>query len=187
MNKEFFDEIKDYSAEDLKLIMEDQGALYSAEEMAAIRARLAQLKAEKRGKMQNIETAMLAHLPKTIVCPKCEGPNEFSAPACIYCGCRLPKEGYYAEARRAAERQIEGAVREEEADEYDEEPQTEEKGPSFTFHYVISFLIPLVGFILGAMLLSDRDEARCQAGKACILWAIAGMVTASVLWVLLFV
>lgn len=50
-----------------------------------------------------------------------------------------------------------------------------------SFRYVFSFLIPLVGYILGAILLSKSDEKEKKVGKTCILLGVASTILISVL------
>lgn len=51
----------------------------------------------------------------------------------------------------------------------------------YTFHRVISFVIPLVGFIVGAILLSSEDKKRCSCGKTCVLLGLASIVLSVIL------
>lgn len=43
---------------------------------------------------------------------------------------------------------------------------------SYGFQYFASFIVPLVGFILGAILLSKDDEEQKQVGKECIVLGV---------------
>ena len=52
---------------------------------------------------------------------------------------------------------------------------------SYTFQYVIGFLIPLVGFILGAILLSKDDEEEKSAGKTVIILGIISIVIGTII------
>ena len=59
------------------------------------------------------------------------------------------------------------------------EEETDNK--SYTFHYVISFLIPLVGFILGAILLSKDDEEEKTVGKTLIILGIISIFIGTII------
>ena len=132
------DEIEHYSIDELELISETQENLYSEEEMKEIRA-LLQEKINKEKARR--ETFIKERLPDIINCSKCDGPNEFANEVCKYCGSRLEKKAYYYAASIAYD-----------GIDSTEEPsnETEKKSP-FLFHYIISFLVPLVGFIIGGI------------------------------------
>ena len=49
-------------------------------------------------------------------------------------------------------------------------------GDSYTFHYVISFLIPLIGFIVGAVMLANDNAEKRSCGKTCIIIGIISMI-----------
>ena len=57
------------------------------------------------------------------------------------------------------------------------EPEASDKKPEafnnkYLFHYVISLIIPLVGFILGAIMLSKEDPEQRNCGKVCSILSI---------------
>lgn len=157
----FADEIKNYTIEELELIVLSQNDLYSEDEMNQLKALLEEkIKIEK----EEYEAKILARLPETINCEKCDAPNPSSNEVCEFCGCYLDKSMYYS-------------------DEYDDSDETEEiesEGKRYTFHYVISFLIPIVGFIFGAIMLASDDEKKSECGKGCIITGIISMVLVSV-------
>lgn len=134
----FYDEIKDYTPDDLEVIIATQKDLYTEEEMAQMQSLLKQKlevqQAEYRAKV-------IARLPNTILCPKCDGPNDFSNEECVFCSLKLDKTKYYQ-------------------DEYYDSLESDEDiefdgncGKSYAFHYIISLIVPLVGFIVGAIML----------------------------------
>ena len=165
---EFMKEIEQCSLDDLQLIYDTQKELYSYEEMEIIRQRIDELEKEK----QNAINAWIEqNLPKEISCPKCDGPNPFENSHCLFCGHALDKTMYYDPNFYAPK----------EEDEIDNET---ENGPSYTFQLVISFLIPLIGFILGAILLAKDDEDEKSVGKVCIILGIISMLLSFVLTVL---
>lgn len=144
-------ELLQYSIDDLNLILETQQDLYSSKELQIIKTEL------KR--KENIERQrILDRLPKEIICPKCEMASPFENDACIYCQYEFDKSKYF------------------EDEYYDIDYQNEENSQSHVFQYIVSFLIPLVGFILGACLLSKDDENDKSTGKTCIIIGIISML-----------
>ena len=169
------EEIKDCSLDDLELIEETQKDLYTEEEMKIISERLAELREEERREKAARKAAADAwiseHLPKEIKCPKCEGPNPFSNDHCEFCGYKLDKSEYYSmeyyENLRASH-----ALDDNQAAE--NVPMDSDK--SYGFQYFASFLVPLVGFILGAILMGKDDAGDRSAGKACVMLGVISMV-----------
>ena len=53
---------------------------------------------------------------------------------------------------------------------------------SYTFHYVVSFLIPFLGFILGANMLSSTDFKRQSVGKTCIILGVASVIISGIIF-----
>ena len=156
MNEDFLKEIKEYSIDELELIYETQKDLYTIEEMDMIRKQIELLqKKEKKAEKEKIEKM----LPKEIKCSKCEGPNSFKNDTCIFCGATLEKSKYYN------------------LDYYSNNEDIQEREvDSNTFRYVISFLIPLVGYILGAILLSKDNADEKSIGKSCIVLGIVSTI-----------
>ena len=166
-NKSFIDELKQYSADDLRLILNTQQNLYSSDELKLIETQL-----EKRIEQdkKDEEDFIQQHLPNEISCPKCDGVNPFENEKCCYCGHTFDKSKYY-NINYYRQEESETAA-EEETDKH-----------SYTFQYVISFLIPLVGFILGAILLSKDDEEEKSAGKTVIILGIVSIVIGTLITV----
>ena len=52
---------------------------------------------------------------------------------------------------------------------------------SYGFQYVFSFLIPLIGFILGAILLSKDNETERSVGKTCIVLGVISTIISAVI------
>ena len=158
----FADEIKNYTIEELELIVLSQNDLYSEDEMNQLKALLEEkIRIEK----EEYEAKILARMPETINCEKCEAPNPSSNEVCEFCGCYLDKSVYYSE----------------EYDDSDESEESEDEGKSYTFHYVISFLIPIVGLIIGAIMLTKDDEEQSSCGKTCIILSIVAVVISTVM------
>lgn len=162
MKKEdFIEEIKNCPLEELELIYETQKDLYTSEEMELI--------SEKINKIRKAEAERINEmLPSEINCPKCDGPNPFSNDVCEFCGHKIDKSKYYNP-------------------EYYEKLETDEDelegGSSYIFQYIISFLIPIIGYILGAILLSKDSEDEKSVGKTCI---ILGIVSAVISVIIVF-
>lgn len=159
INKDFIKEINYYSVDDLELIKETQQDLYTDEEMKIICTII-----EK--KRCALEKEQLMKLPIVIKCHKCDGPNPFQNEQCQFCGCKLDKQKYYDLNYRS------------ELDE-DVDEKIESSG-GYGFQYVVSFLIPLIGLILGAILLSKEDIDSCFHGKVCIVLGIVSMLISSI-------
>lgn len=164
-NKSFTDEIKQYSADDLRLILNTQQDLYSEEELKLIEQQLEnRIEQDKKDE----ENFIQQHLPNEITCPKCDGINSFENEKCCYCGHFFDKSKYFKKEYYLQD-ESETAAAEE----------TDRK--SYTFQYVIGFLIPLVGFILGAILLSKDDEEEKSAGKTVIILGIISIVIGTII------
>ncbi len=162
--KDFSKEIEKYSVDDLNLIIETQQELYSLEEMDLIKAILEKkiiLEAEER------EARIIDNLPETIICPKCDGPNSFNNDVCAFCGSKINKDIYYQEEYYKEDDYSDGY-----GNDYIEETQ----GNSYLFQYIISFIIPLVGFIMGAIMLTKEDGEKCACGKKCILVGVVSII-----------
>lgn len=157
-NEKFLEEIKDTTLEELEIIYETQKDLYSKEEMTIIKSKIDDF---KKKEIEEIEKL----LPKEIECPKCFGPNSFENNECSFCGAKLNKEKYY---------DLEYYKNDKENNEIEEET-------SYSFQYIISFLIPLIGFILGAILLSKEDIEERNVGKKCIIIAIVSMIISAII------
>ncbi len=153
--KEFIEEMLQYSIDDLELIRDTQKDLYSQNEMRCIEDRIAFLKKKE-------EEKEIDYLPDTIKCHKCDGPNDKTSENCVFCGEKLEK---FPTSHGA-------------------EYSYESSDDSNVFRYVISFLIPLVAFIMGAILLADRDYNRQCIGKTCLILGIISSILPVVLMII---
>ena len=166
----FKDEIEKYTDDEIDIIIETQKELYSEEEIS----QLMQLQNKrKKIKEEARQKEILNRLPKTIVCEKCGGPNSFSNENCEFCGYKLDKDKYYEDKYYE-----QNSNKTNELD--DVGSKEEDKGESYTFHYIISILIPLVGFILGAVMLGSDDSGKCSRGKVCIILGIVSAIVSGV-------
>lgn len=161
----FKDEIKDYTIDDLELIIETQKELYTKEEMGLLRRLLTQKKDEEIAKKNKF---IEERLPGIIKCQKCDGPNPFSNDVCKFCGVRLNKKKYYKAASVEYEEEMDPS-----SDNADTSNYT---GSSFLFQYIISFIIPIVGFIMGAIMMTGENEDRVSKGKICIVLGVVSVV-----------
>lgn len=159
------EEVKDCTVDELELILETQRELYSESEMKEIEEVLKEKEKEKAKKI-------IERLPKTIVCPKCDGPNRFDNDVCEFCGNELNKEIYYSDEYYSSS-----------IEEYSDKTNSSK---SYTFHYIISFLIPMVGFIVGGIMLSSDDNEKCSSGKRCILLGMFSIIFSAILSVVLW-
>lgn len=156
--EEFLNEIKEYSLDDLRLIYEGQKDLYSQEELKIIYDKITHLEEEEN---KAKETWIKEHLPKEINCPKCDGPNSSENDCCSFCGYKFDKNQFLILDEN------ENCKCDNKEDEEDE---------SYTFQYIISFLIPLIGFIIGAIFLTKDNKEEKEVGKGCILVAIVSVI-----------
>ena len=157
---DFIKEIQEYSLEELELIYETQKDLYSEEEMQLIEQRIEDFARQEKERIEKL-------LPTEIICEKCDGPNPFENDTCAFCDARINKEKYYNPKYYEIS-----------------EEESNEKSDSNTFRYVISFLIPLVGYILGAILISKDNKAEKSVGKSCIILSIVSTVLCTIIWMI---
>lgn len=170
MNNDFLDEIKEYSADDLRLILNTQQELYTENELKLISE---QIKKREELDREAEQEFIKQHLPDELTCPKCDGVNPFNNEVCCYCGFRFDKRKYYD-------------IHYYNQEEHENELQQEDDGKSYVFQYIISFLIPLVGFILGAILLSKDDEEEKSVGKTLIIIGILSVVIGTLISIFVF-
>ena len=53
---------------------------------------------------------------------------------------------------------------------------SEKNGFDATLFYILSFLIPIAGFIVGAMYIAKEEEKYRRVGENCMKWAIVSIV-----------
>lgn len=132
------EELKDCSSEDLWLIYDTQKDLYSEEELSVIRQMAKQKKLREDDERK--QKSRLS-VPKMTVCEKCGTVNDTEAKRCVNCGCKF-------KTKKAGS------------------PMTKLK-TTFTLLYILSFLIPPAGMIIGIILISWGETERHVAGKKC--------------------
>lgn len=150
----FLEEIKDNTLDELEYIYETQKDLYSEEEMKIIEEKIEQFKREERERIEKM-------LPKEIECTKCFGMNAFENDYCTYCNAKLDKQKYYSA---------------EYYETLEDENNSDEESESYTFQYIISFLIPLIGFIVGAIMMTKDNKEKVSVGKKCIVIGIFSII-----------
>lgn len=144
--KSIKDEIKDYSIDDLELIISTQQNLYTNDEMEIIRQHCNKLK----------EKYIQDHIPKEVICPKCDAVNSFNNDKCDYCGHIINKDEYYKYQTYSNQN-----------DEIDDENVDNSGTQSFLFQYIISLVIPFIGIIIGAIMTTSNEPRKRSAGKIC--------------------
>ncbi len=168
-------ELAEYTSEELQEIHDTQQDLYSAEELSYMEGLIEERKVQEQRAREEFEHKVEENLPEEIKCQKCGGPNEITRDTCKFCGVKLDKSEAYAAAK--------AELLDEDDDDEDDEYEVEEGEPkSFAFHYVISVLIPLIGFIMGGILLTKDDEESRSAGKVCIVAGLVAMVLSYFIW-----
>ena len=98
-----FSEMKSLSIDDIDLILRDQQDLYSQEELAELteyREYLIKQKQEQMQEQKRIEKEN--RRLNTVICPKCDGPNECSNVKCVYCDYTFKEDDYYAKEEPVA-------------------------------------------------------------------------------------
>lgn len=169
----FFEEIKDYSLEELEEIIQEQEELYTEEEFNQLKQRYEELSETQSANIED-ETEKTYFLPVEIHCEKCDAPSPSSNETCPFCGHKFDKSKYYIDVSDDDDDD------DEEEDEEEEDDDDSVASNSFTFHYIASFFIPLVGFIIGAILLSSDDSEKQSVGKACIILGIISTLISAI-------
>ena len=163
----FFEEINDYTLEELEEIIEEQKELYTEEEFNQLKQRYEEL-SETQSTNIEYETEKTYLLPDEIHCEKCDAPSPSSNETCPFCGHKFDKSKYYID------------VSDDDDDDDEEEEEDSVASNRFTFHYIASFFIPLVGFIIGAILLSSDDSEKQSVGKACIILGVISTLISAI-------
>ena len=193
-------ELEGYTLDELEYIYETQQDLYSAEELRGMPELISSRRAAYEAEKGRIEELLEDFLPNELPCHKCGGNNAFANTRCKFCNVELDKSKCYARARlELLDGLKDGAyadvgLSDEAVSRYIEEEDIllvetkqdssdcQASGGGYTFHYVISVLIPLVGFIMGALFLTKDDDEDRSAGKTCIIAGIVSAVVCCVIW-----
>ena len=161
------EELADCSSELLQYIYDSQKELYSEEELEYILKRKEIQLAKEAKEQKELEAEAKKYLPKEIDCPKCGGPNEFKRDTCKFCGATLNKDSYHEHALNLA-LGIADEVEPRELPNVEEEPE----GESHVAQYIVSFVLPFVGWIMGGILMTKEDPAQRSVGLNCIVIGI---------------
>ena len=163
------EELADCTSELLQYIYDSQKELYSEEELEYILERKEIQLAKEAEEKRKLEAEAKKYLPAQIDCPKCGGPNGFKRDTCKFCGAKLDKASYHEHALNLA-------LGIEDEDDTPEVQHVEEasEGESHVAQYVISFILPFVGWIMGGILMTKEDPAQRSVGLNCI---VIGLVS----------
>lgn len=144
-------ELLSLSIDDIELILQDQRDLYSEDEFAFLEKRLVEL-LEEQNRIALEERKK--QIPSTILCPKCDGENPSSNQVCQYCSYKFKKRDYYQQ---------------HEYEMYDPVDEDSDEDRSNTGLYVIAFLLPIVGIIMGLIYIGKNED---DLGKSLIMFSI---------------
>ena len=152
---DFEKEYQKYSVDDLELIIKTQQDLYTDEEKQYLMDLL-------NKKKKKIKIEQIKKIPKEFQCPKCDAIIPSNSKECPYCKYKFKQSDYDYALNRS-------------------ESDNEEESSGNLVSYIFSFLIPLVGLILGPILLSKDDEDKKESGVICIVIAIISIVISSII------
>lgn len=152
---DFEKEYQKYSVDDLELIINTQQELYTDEEKQCL-INLLNKKKEK------VKIEQIKKFPKEFQCPKCDAIIPSKSKECPFCKYKF-KQSDYDNALKCLE------------------SDNEEKSSGNIASYIFSFLIPLVGLILGPILISKDDEDKKESGIICIIIAIISIIISSII------
>ena len=158
---EFKKECEKYSIEELELIVETQQDLYTEEEMKCLIEILSQ-------KREFAEIERIKNLPKEIKCPKCDMISSIESERCPYCEFEFGKNKYQYAAENSNN------------SDFDDDKSNDESNSNIV-GYIFSFIIPLVGFILGANLMSKDSEDEKSQGITCIVIGIVSVIVSAII------
>lgn len=184
---DFEKECNGYSIDDLELIIETQKELYTDEEMKCL---INVLECKK----QDIETEKNKSIPTEMKCPKCDVILPIETQKCPYCEFEFGNKNYkYAIIKDNINTDNIGDCDScnDEISDYgnkdynynDETSESNEKENNFVT-YILSFIVPIVGFILGAILMSKDNENDKLKGITCVIIGIISIIVSSIIAVI---
>lgn len=134
-------EIKELNIHEVYYILLNEKNLYTSKEIAMLEQRKKELDIKYKEE-EYIEE--VKNRPLELKCPKCDGINKSSNVKCEYCGYTFKREDYF------------------------NNEDVSEKNSNIIL-YIISFLLPIIGIILGIVYISKDNE---ELGKKLILFSI---------------
>lgn len=173
------EELADCSSELLQYIYDSQKDLYSEEELEYILERKEIQLAKEAEERKELEAEAKKYLPAKIDCPKCGGPNEFKRDTCKFCGATLEKDSYHEHALNLAL-----GIDDEDGPREVQKAEEVPEGESHAAQYIVSFILPFVGWIMGGILMTKEDPAQRSVGLNCIVIGIvSGLLSVMVLMI----
>lgn len=100
---------------------------------------------------------------RTSICPKCDGPNPYTNDVCDFCGAVLDKNSDF------------------DSDSINEEEDDDSSSGNW-MRYLISFLFPFIGIIMGVVLLCKNDSEENGVGLGCILCVVLSSIICSFIY-----
>lgn len=160
--KEISDEETDYSSN--KSTIEKEISEYTIDDLRLILETQQDLYSQKEIEYirSELDRRIANRLPKELICPKCDMTNPFSNDECMFCNYKFDKSMYYD-------------------DTYYDDDTTDNDEKSHMFEYIISFIIPLIAYILGACMLSKDNEDDRQCGKTCIIIGLISSILGAII------
>ena len=145
------EELEKLSISDVYYILMNEKEYYSAEELAMLEKRKRELDRKDDEEEYNKE---IENRPEEFRCPKCDGINKSSGKECVFCGYRFKRNDYF------------------------NGKDIQEYNRSNAVLYIISFLFPIIGIILGIVYIKkDEDEL----GKSLLIFSIVFLIIFSII------
>lgn len=154
------DELKEMTTQDINLILCDQKDLYTEFELEIINAEMENRKINELSKK-------VFKLPKELKCKKCDGLISSKNSICQFCGHKINLDEFLI------------------SEEYGDIEITKdgELNKSNTTLYIISFILPLIGIILGLIYIGKNED---DLGKSLIIFSIVMSFILSIAYWFLF-
>ncbi len=152
-------ELNNLTKDDIELILSDQKELYSEEEILII---------EETHKLL-IEKEILDKInsrPEEISCPKCDGTNSSKSDKCQYCEYIFKDHDSIITNEK-----------------YDTDISEESDSNNSISLYVIAFLLPIIGIIMGLIYIGKNED---ELGKSLIIFSIVMSIISSILGYIIF-
>lgn len=151
-------ELMELTIPDIYYILNSEQETLTESEIRALEERLAILEKETE---EEIREHFEEH-PKEFNCPKCDALLSSKYEECPYCNYTFKDEDYYNTIQTPT--------------------NNSSKGSSNTVLYIVSFLIPLIGIILGLIYIAKDDEIL---GKSLLTFSIVVTIVFAVINIIL--